>query len=189
MLLATSSSAEGTSTVEPASEMTKTAQVQVTAASIENEFPHWKVWTGTDQLFQACIPWDTNMYVMAETLTGLRDGIISCLRGREFALNQLKNAGAVSPPMFLGEQHDFRVQEARKALAENCRDVDKLRNNVRLLIQLADDWADTDVDEERTYTLLWGGLHIRAQDISVLCETCAGKLAELESKDHDVNSD
>ena len=82
--------------------------------------------------------------------------------------------------MFLGEQHDFRVQEARKALAENCSDVDKLRKHVRLLIQLADDWADTEVDDERTYTLPSGGMHIRAQDVSALCEACSAKLTELE---------
>jgi hypothetical protein len=77
---------------------------QANTASIENEFPHWKVWTGTDQLLHACVPWDTNMYVMAETLAGLRDGIIGCLRVREFALDQLKSpagsredAGAFGP--------------------------------------------------------------------------------------------
>lgn len=167
--------------MKPEPGVTKAAQIQVTAAWIESEFPHWKVWAAADRLLHACVPWDTNMYVMAETLAGLRDGIIGCLRLREFALDQLKKTGAVSPPMFLGEQHDFRVQEARKALAENCSDVDELRKHVRLLIQLADDWADTEVDEERTYTLLWGGVHIRAQDVSALCETCSAKLTELES--------
>ena len=162
--------------MKPEPGMTKAAQIQVTAAWIESEFPHWKVWAAADRLLHACVPWD-----MAETLAGLRDGIIGCLRLREFALDQLKKTGAVSPPMFLGEQHDFRVQEARKALAENCSDVDELRKHVRLLIQLADDWADTEVDEERTYTLLWGGVHIRAQDVSALCETCSAKLTELES--------
>jgi hypothetical protein len=122
------------------------------------------------------------MYVTAETHAGLRDGIIGCLRLRELALDQLKKTGAVSPPVFLGEQHDFRVQEARKALAESCADVDELRKYVRLLIQLADDWADTGVDDERTYTLRWGGMHIRAQDVTALCETCSAKLAELESR-------
>jgi hypothetical protein len=154
---------------------------QVTTASIEHEFPHWRVWTGTDHLLHACVPWDTNMYVTAETLAGLRNGIVDCLRLRKFALDQLKKTGAVSPPMFLGEQHDFRVQEARKALAENCSDVDKLRKHVRLLIQLADDWADTEVDDEHTYTLPSGGMHIRAQDVSALCDTCSAKLTELES--------
>lgn len=59
--------------------------------------------------------------------------------------------------------------------------VRKLRKHVRLLIQLADDWADTEVDDERTYTLPWGGMHIRAQDVSALCETCSAKLTEPES--------
>jgi hypothetical protein len=175
-----SSAVEETATMKPEPGTTKTAPVQATAECIEDEFPHWKVWTGTDQLLHACVPWDTNLYVMAKTLTGLRDGIIGCLRLREFALDQLKETGAVSPAMFLGEQHDFRVQEARKALAENCSDVDKLRKHVRLLIQLADDWADTEVDDERTYTLPSGGMHVRAQDVSALCETCSAKLTELE---------
>jgi hypothetical protein len=111
---------------------------QATTASVENEFPHWKVWTGTDQLLHACVPWDTNMYVTAETLDGLRDGIIGYLRLRELALDQLRKTGTVSPPVFLGERHDFQVQEARKALAENCSDIDKLRKHVRLLIQLTE---------------------------------------------------
>jgi uncharacterized coiled-coil protein SlyX len=76
---------------------------------------------------------------------------------------------------------DTGVQEARTALAENRSDVEKLRKHVRLLIQLADDCADTEVDDERTYTLPWGGMHIRAQDVSALCETCSAKLTELES--------
>ena len=155
-------------------------EAQATIASIENEFPHWKVWTGTGRLLHACVPWDTNMYVTAESLAGLRDGIIGCLRLREFALDQLKKTGVVPPHMFLGEQHDFRVQGARKALAENCSDVERLRKHVRLLIQLADDWADTEVDDERTYTLPSGGMHVRAQDVSALCEACSAKLTELE---------
>jgi len=57
----------------------------------------------------------------------------------------------------------------------------ELRKHVRLLIQLADDWADTEVDDERTYALPSGGMHIRAQDVSALCETCSAKLTELES--------
>lgn len=166
--------------MEPTSEMAGTAQDQLTAASLQQEFPHWCVWTGTDQLFHACIPWDTNMYVMAETFAGLRDGIIGCMWGREFALNQLRNTGTVTIPIFLGEQHDFRVQEARKLLAGDCADVDELRKYLRLLIQLANDWADTDIDEEKTYTLIWGGLHISAQDLSILCETCSAKLAAIE---------
>lgn len=101
---------------------------QATTGSIENEFPHWKVWTGTDQLLHACVPWDTNLYVMAETLAGLRDGIIGCLRLREFALDQLKKTGAVSPSMFLGEQHDFRVQEARKARQRTARTLTSCAN-------------------------------------------------------------
>ncbi len=56
-----------------------------------------------------------------------------------------------------------------------------LRRHVRLLIQLADDWADTEVDDERTYALPWGGMHIRAQDLPALCEACSAKLTELES--------
>jgi hypothetical protein len=74
--------------MQPESATRQTAQVEVTAACIENEFPHWKEWTGTDQLLHACVPWDTNMYVMAETLAGLRDGIIGRLRLRDFALDQ-----------------------------------------------------------------------------------------------------
>ena len=76
--------------MKPEPGATQTVQVQVTAACIENEFPHWKVWTGADRLLHACIPWDTNLYVMAETPAGLRAEIIGCLRLREIALDQLK---------------------------------------------------------------------------------------------------
>jgi hypothetical protein len=128
------------------------------------------------------------MYVMAGTFAGLRDGIIGCTRGREFARNQLRNTGTVTIPIFLGEQHDFRVQDARRLLTEDCADVYELRTYLRLLIQLADDWADTDVDEEKTYTLIWGGLHIRAQDLPILCETCSARLTEIELRGRHDNS-
>ena len=66
------------------------------------------------------------------------DTVARRARLRELALDQLRKTGTVSPPVFLGERHDFRVQEARKALAENCSDIDKLRKHVRPLIQLTE---------------------------------------------------
>lgn len=101
---------------------------QVTTASIENEFPHWKVWTGTDQLLHACVPWDTNMYVTAETLAGLRDGIIGCLRLREFAHDQLKKTGTVSPPcswasnMTSGFRRHARLWQRTARTLTSCAD-------------------------------------------------------------------
>lgn len=149
-----------------------------TVADIEKEFPDWKAWLHQDEgLFHACIPWDTNMYVTAVSVPALRDGIIGSIRAREY-WNQ--GIAALAPPRWVGEQHDFRVQEARRLLAKNCRDAAALRNCLRLLIQLADDAADTELDEERTYTLLRGGIHISAEDLPLLCERCFAKLAEVE---------
>lgn len=148
-----------------------------TVADIEKEFPDWKAWLHQDEgLFHACIPWDTNMYVTAVSVPALRDGIIGSIRAREY----WKQGIAALAPRWVGEQHDFRVQEARRLLAKNCRDAAALRNCLRLLIQLADDAADTELDEERTYTLLRGGIHISAEDLPLLCERCSAKLAEVE---------
>lgn len=148
-----------------------------TVADIEKEFPDWKTWLNRGEgFFHACIPWDTNMYVTAESVPALRDGIIGCIRGREY----WKQGVVALAPRWVGEQHDFRVREARRLLARNCQDVAVLRNYLRLLIQLADDAADTELNDERTYTLLRGGMHIRAEDLPLLCETCSAKLAEVE---------
>jgi hypothetical protein len=144
---------------------------------IQEEFPEWKAWTSRDDgLIHACIPWDTNMYVTADTLEGLRDGIVGGIRARAYWERGIQALA----PRRVGERHDFRVREARRLLAENCQDAAMPRNYLRLLVQLADDSADTEVDDERTYTLLWGGLHISARDLPLLCKTCSAKLAEVE---------
>jgi hypothetical protein len=149
-----------------------------TIEDIEREFPGWKAWASIDDgLIHACVPWDTNMYVMADSAGSLRDGIIGCVRARE----HWERGTGLLAPKWVGEQHDFRVREARRLLAENCQDSRTLRNYLRLLIQLADDAADTELDEERTYTLLWGGLHISARDLPLLCDRCSAKLAEIEA--------
>jgi hypothetical protein len=152
-------------------------QEEQTVADVEKEFPGWKAWLDEgEHLFHACIPWDTNMYVTAESAAALRDGIIGCIRAREYW-----GQGVVAlAPRWVGEQHDFRVREARRLLAGNCQDAALLRNYLRLLIQVADDAADTELDDERTYTLPQGGVHISAADLALLCETCSAKLVEWE---------
>jgi hypothetical protein len=153
--------------------------LEPSAADVEKEFPDWRTWLNQDEgLLHACIPWDTNMYVTAESVPALRQGIIGCIRARGY---WERGIGTLAPK-WVGEQHDFRVREARRLLAENCQDARVLRNYLRLLIQLADDAADTELDEERTYTLLWGGVHISARDLGLLCQRCAARLAEIESR-------
>ena len=83
------------------------------------------------------------------------------------------------------EDHDFRVIEARAALAEaRKRDPSELtahelqeettpfRKYVRWLIDLADDAADTGYDEEVSQVMIYGGIYISPADTLKLCEAC-----------------
>jgi hypothetical protein len=89
------------------------------------------------------------------------------------------------------EIHDGRVIEAREALAEaRKRDpgeltIDELRREaasfrtyVRWLIDVADDAADTDIDEEASQVTTWGGVYIAPADTRKLCDRCL-KLLDL----------
>ena len=71
------------------------------------------------------------------------------------------------------EDHDFRVIEARAALAEARKrdpgeltvqelkeEITRFRKYVRWLIDLADDAADTEYDEEVSQLMIYGGLYI-----------------------------
>jgi hypothetical protein len=83
------------------------------------------------------------------------------------------------------EIHDGRVIEARAALTEARkrdpieltldelrREVTNFRKYVRWLIDLADDAADTDIDEEVSQVTIWGGVYIAPADTRKLCDEC-----------------
>jgi hypothetical protein len=87
------------------------------------------------------------------------------------------------------EDHDFRVIEARAALAEaRKRDpgeltpdelreqITRFRKYVRWLIDLADDAADTEYDEEVSQVMIYGGIYIAPADTLKLCEVCTKML-------------
>src|ERR1700735_3937026 len=83
------------------------------------------------------------------------------------------------------EDHDFRVIEARAALAEARKrdpgelapdelreEITRFRKYVRWLIDLADDAADTEYDEEVSQVMIHGGIYISPADTLKLCEGC-----------------
>jgi hypothetical protein len=83
------------------------------------------------------------------------------------------------------EEHDYRVIEARAALAEARKrepgeltheelteDVGRFRKYVRWLIDLADDAADTEIQEEVSQVTIWGGVYIAPGDTRKLCDRC-----------------
>jgi hypothetical protein len=83
------------------------------------------------------------------------------------------------------EALDGRVIEAREALAEARKrepseltrdelmhEIANFRKYVRWLIDVADDAADTDIDEEVSQVTLWGGVYIAPTDTRKLCDSC-----------------
>lgn len=83
------------------------------------------------------------------------------------------------------EDHDFRVIEARAALVEASKrdpaelapdelreEITRFRKYVRWLIDLADDAADTEYDEEVSQIMIYGGIYIAPGDTFKLCDAC-----------------
>jgi hypothetical protein len=83
------------------------------------------------------------------------------------------------------ETFDFRVIESREALAEARKrepneltraelmhEITNFRKYVRWLIDLADDAADTEIDEEVSQVTIWGGVYIAPADMRKLCDGC-----------------
>jgi hypothetical protein len=83
------------------------------------------------------------------------------------------------------EDHDFRVIEARAALAETRKsdpgelgpeelreEITRFRKYVRWLIDLADDAADTEYDEEVSQVMIAGGVYVAPADSFKLCDGC-----------------
>jgi hypothetical protein len=83
------------------------------------------------------------------------------------------------------EDHDVRVIEARAALVEARKrdpgeltpedlreEITRFRKYVRWLIDLADDAADTEYDEEVSQVMIYGGVYIAPADTLKLCDHC-----------------
>ena len=96
------------------------------------------------------------------------------------------------------EDHDFRVIEARAALAEARKrdpgelgpdalreEITRFRKYVRWLIDLADDAADTEYDEEVSQVMIYGGIYISPADTLKLCERCMKVLNLVLDSGHD----
>jgi hypothetical protein len=89
------------------------------------------------------------------------------------------------------EDHDYRVIEARAALIEARKhdpgelgpdelreEITRFRKYVRWLIDLADDAADTEYDEEVSQVMIYGGIYIAPADTFKLCDDCT-KILDL----------
>jgi hypothetical protein len=87
------------------------------------------------------------------------------------------------------EDHDYSVIEARGALAEARKrepgdltpeelqdEITRFRKYVRWLIDLADDAADTEIQEEVSQITIWGGVYIAPDDTGKLCDHCLAVL-------------
>jgi hypothetical protein len=93
------------------------------------------------------------------------------------------------------ETHDRRVVYARQFLAHARRhqpgtlpaddlvteDAD-LRRCLAWTIDVVDDCADTQLDEDLTQVMFGGGLYIARADVEALCEGCLRRLAGYLSR-------
>jgi hypothetical protein len=99
------------------------------------------------------------------------------------------------------EDHDFRVIEARAALAEARKrepcelgleelreEITRFRKYVRWLIDLADDAADTEYDEEVSQVMIAGGIYIAPADTVKLCDGCTQVLALIWATSEQENA-
>jgi hypothetical protein len=83
------------------------------------------------------------------------------------------------------ETHDRRVAYARQLLADArkhepaalladdlvCEDAE-LRRCLAWVIDVVDDYADTELDEDLTQVMLGGGLYVAPADVAALCGSC-----------------
>jgi hypothetical protein len=83
------------------------------------------------------------------------------------------------------ETHDFRVARARRFLADTRRrslvrhsrrelatESAELRQLLGWVLDVVDDYADTDLDPDVSQVTLWGGVYLAAADVSRLCPGC-----------------
>jgi hypothetical protein len=94
------------------------------------------------------------------------------------------------------ETHDFRVTRAREFLvrarqysvadlsaSELAHQNTELRRLLGWVIDVVDDYADTDLDLDVSQVVLWGGLYLKPTDVLSLCPTCSRRA--LENADQD----
>ena len=86
------------------------------------------------------------------------------------------------------ETNDFRVIRAREFLArarqcsvaglsasELTREDAELRRLLGWVIDVVDDYADTDLDLDVSQVVLWGGLYLKPADVLSLCPGCLSR--------------
>ena len=87
------------------------------------------------------------------------------------------------------EIHDFRIAHARQFLADArnrdpaalapdvlVREDEELRRCLAWALDVVDDFADTELNENVTQVTLWGGLYITPADVRYLCGGCLTRL-------------
>jgi hypothetical protein len=87
------------------------------------------------------------------------------------------------------EIHDFRIAHARQFLAHArnrdpaalapdvlVREDAELRRCLAWALDVVDDFADTELNENVTQVTLWGGLYITPADVASLCGGCLTRL-------------
>jgi hypothetical protein len=93
------------------------------------------------------------------------------------------------------ETHDYRVVHARQFLtdARLCDPADlhlddlvredaELRRCLGWALDVVDDFADTEIDEEVSQVTLCGGLYIAPADVRELCARCMSRLPGEEPR-------
>jgi len=60
---------------------------------------------------------------------------------------------------------DFRVTRAREFLASNTDDLPLARRLLGWLLDVADDYAETELDAEVSQATLWGGVYLAPADV------------------------
>jgi len=87
------------------------------------------------------------------------------------------------------ESYDFRVTRAREFLAQARQhkvaelsprglagQAAELRRLLGWVIDVVDDYADTDLDLEVSQAVLWGGVYLKPADVLALCPDCRSRV-------------
>src|SRR5258708_27201948 len=92
------------------------------------------------------------------------------------------------------ETHDFRVIRAREFLAHAracsvaelppcvlAREDAELRRLLGWVIDVVDDYADTDLDLDVSQVMLWGGVYLKPADVLSLCRGCLNRATDASN--------
>src|SRR5258707_1326011 len=92
------------------------------------------------------------------------------------------------------ETHDFRVIRAREFLAHArkrrvavlspralAREDAELRLLLGSVIDVVDDYADTDLDLDVSQVMLWGGIYLKPADVLSLCRGCLNRATDASN--------